>query len=146
MKKLLFPTMLVVSLFCSGISVAAEKIESVNWHTNFDKALAESKQAKKPIFIDFYGEGCSLCAYFDRTTAQDPDFIKESRSWVMVKINPEKNVKDARLAHKYKVAGFPTLVFVDSKGKLLDSATEIPTTSWKVWLAPKLSKAKQKFR
>ncbi len=141
--KMPLVVMLVGSMSCIGVSDAAEKIV---WRTDYQKALAESKKTRKPVFIDFYTDWCSGCQYFDNTTAKDAEFIKESKKWVMVKLNPEKSAENTRIAAKYQVTGFPTLIFADSKGKVLDYSAGIGASAWKKWLAPKLSNAKKKFR
>ena len=118
---------LLASLLLVPLSVQAKpakkvaaKPATIVWRTNFDAAMKEAKRAHKPVFIDFYTDWCGPCKHLDETTYRDAKFVRTSRNWVMVKINPEKSTRGAQLAKKYKLEGFPTLLMLDSRGKKLN--------------------------
>ena len=144
MKKLTLAAFAATILV--GFAQNASAAEKINWRTDYAKALAESKKAKKPVFLNFGTTWCGACQYFLNTTAKDPSFIKESRNWIMVKLDPEKSKSSAQAAQKYRVDGFPTLVFTNSSGKQLERMDGIAAGNWKQWLEPKLKSAKKKFR
>ncbi len=98
----------------------AAKTSKVVWRTDFDAALKEAKRARKPVFVDFYTDWCGPCKQLDATTFRDAKFVRASRQWVMVKINPEKSKRGAQLEQKYKLEGYPTSLMVDARGKRLN--------------------------
>lgn len=136
----------LLGVLAASLSAPASAAQKINWRTDYAKALAESKKSKKPVFLNFGTTWCGACQYFLNTTAKDPSFIKESRNWIMVKLDPEKSKSSAQAARKYGVDGFPTLVFTNSSGKQLERLDGIAAGNWKAWLEPKLKSAKKKFR
>lgn len=102
----------------TALAKSPSKVKAkVNWRTSYPLALAEAKRSGKPIFIDFYAVWCGPCKYLDAVTYQDPRFVTESRKWVMLKVNAEKDSFNVKLAQKYKVDGFPSMVFLKPSGK-----------------------------
>ena len=85
---------------------------------DFEKALAEAKKKDKPIFIDFFTTWCNPCKMLDQTTWKDKKVI----AWLSEKTIPLKldAEKETELAQKYKVAGYPTLLFVKADGTEID--------------------------
>ncbi|PQV63233.1 Thioredoxin-like [Abditibacterium utsteinense] len=89
----------------------------VNWRASFPAALAEAKRTGRPIFVDFFTTWCGPCKYLDAVTYKDPRFVAESKNWIMVKVDAEKNKANVQLAQKYKVEGYPSMVFLKPGGK-----------------------------
>ena len=60
--------------------------------------------------------------------------INPNKNLVLVKLDFPKNIKQSKetklynrnLANKYKIKGFPTILILDSKGKLLDTTGYLP--------------------
>lgn len=92
----------------------------VVWRTDYDRALQEARRSGKPVFVDFYTDWCVACKYLDRTTYRDPNFVRASRSWVMVKLNAERGARNVQITQKNSIDGFPTMLMVDSHGKNLN--------------------------
>jgi thioredoxin-related protein len=90
----------------------------VSWRTDFDKALLEAQQTSKPIFVDVYADWCEWCHKLDKEVYTDPAFIKYMSGYIPVKLNAEDNKGGTRVAGKYNVDGFPTLLVTDSYGVL----------------------------
>lgn len=124
MKKIAFCAALLISapLFCSQSAEAkpAQKTKKqtpkVNWQPSYWAARKAARRSGKPLFIDFYTDWCGPCKYLDQTTYRNAKFIAYSRGWVMVKVNPEKSKLGRQLADKYRVQGFPTMIFTDGGG------------------------------
>lgn len=89
----------------------------VNWQPSYWAAQKAAKRSGKPLFIDFYTDWCGPCKYLDQTTYRDAKFIAYSRGWIMVKVNPEKSALGRKLAEKYRVNGFPSMIFTDGSGR-----------------------------
>lgn len=96
---------------------AQKKAPKVDWQPSYWAAQKAAKRSGKPIFIDFYTDWCGPCKYLDQTTYQDAKFVAYSRGWIMVKINPEKSEFGRKLFDKYKLSGYPSMVFTDASGR-----------------------------
>ena len=121
MKKL---TTLVIAL-CLGTSVFA----SVGWMTDMDKAMKLSAKSGKPILADFSGsDWCGWCIRLDKEVFSQKifkDFAKENLILVLVDFPRAKPMtqklkkQNKDLAKKYQIQGFPTVLLLDSKGKVI---------------------------
>lgn len=145
MKKLILSALLAVPLLISSAEAKpAKKMASgskVNWRASFPAALAEAKRTGKPIFVDFFTTWCGPCKYLDAVTYKDARFVAESKKWVMVKVDAEKGSANVELAKKYKVDGYPSMIFLKSDGKEADRAVGGYPPEM---LVPKMKKAGQK--
>jgi thioredoxin-related protein len=101
------------------------------WTTDWDKALAAAKSQKKPVIIDFYTDWCGWCKKLDKETYAAPEIQKRLKEgWVGVKVNPEDESKKgtlngkvmsyAEIAYIFKVRGYPTIIFLDKEGNLVN--------------------------
>lgn len=112
----------------SGDSQSERKIEWVA----FDKGMELAKSEEKLLVVDFYTDWCHWCKVMDKETYGNEEvisFVKEKV--VMAKVNPETagdkfKFRDAHysgreLSMMFGVTGFPTTVFINSKGELLTS-------------------------
>ena len=88
----------------------------VDWQPSYWAAQKAARRSGKPLFIDFYTDWCGPCKYLDATTYRNAKFVALSRGWIMVKVNPEKSALGRQLAEKYRVQGFPTMIFTDGSG------------------------------
>ena len=68
----------------------------------------------KPVFIDFYADWCAPCKELDRNTFTDPEVIRLSRRFIMLKVDltSADDPGAEALRKKYGVRGLPTLVFL----------------------------------
>ncbi len=73
-------------------------------------ALQSAALAGKPLMIDFYTDWCPHCKEMDHIVAQIPDTMNK---FVYIRINAESEVP---LAKKFRVDGYPTVVFLKPDG------------------------------
>ncbi|HVJ80724.1 MAG TPA: thioredoxin family protein [Planctomycetia bacterium] len=104
---------LVLSLALAG-SPAADEKSAIKWAKDFDAAVKEAKEAKKVVMVDFYTDWCGWCKVLDEKTYSDEKVGKyAAANLVSVKVDAENKDGGEKLAKKYKVDGFPTILFLD---------------------------------
>jgi len=107
-----------------------EEVVSVNWEPSFKGALKKSKKEKKPVLIYFTGsDWCGPCKVLDKKLFHSEKFNAiADKSLILYEANNPRNkdlVSPARLEanynliSEYKVKSYPTLVFVDHRGKVI---------------------------
>lgn len=80
----------------------------------FDEALARARSEKRLLLVDVYTDWCGWCKKLDREVFGDPRVAEASRGLVAVRINAEK--EGEKVAQRYDVQGYPTVLFVDGSG------------------------------
>lgn len=98
--------------------------EGINFRSiNFENALKEAKETNKIIFIDAYTVWCGPCKKMAASTFMDQNVSEVFNSkFINLKIEMEKDADADKIARLYKVLAYPTLLFIDSNGKLIKSA------------------------
>jgi thiol:disulfide interchange protein len=85
----------------------------IEWLTSFDAALSTAGEQNLPVMIDFYTDWCGWCKKLDSETYVDNQVVAAAVDFVSVKINADL---DRETASRYKITGFPTILFVDAAG------------------------------
>ncbi len=99
------------------------------WLTDFDKAKEVAKKKNLPILADFTGsDWCGWCIKLDKEVFAKKEFLKYAeKNLVLLLVDfPRKKAqagavkkRNQELAEKYNVRGFPTVLLLDSEGKVL---------------------------
>lgn len=99
------------------------------WLTDYDKAQKEAQAQNKLLLMDFTGsDWCGWCIMLDKEVFSKPEFKEyASQHLVLLELDfprskrmpPEITAQNEKLAIKYRVQGFPTVVVFDSAGKPL---------------------------
>jgi len=132
MKAILyFSFLLFLSMGCSSTKSTVVKtptkpktVNKMNFQHNdvlsltqvVDKAIASNKL----VFVDIYTDWCTPCKLMDEDVFSDDemtDFMKAN--FVNYKVNGEKH-NGPNLGVMFGVAGFPTLLILDQKGRILE--------------------------
>jgi protein disulfide-isomerase len=97
------------------------------WTEDLDKAMKYAAASKRPIVLDFTGsDWCGWCIKLhDEVFSKDAFKDYADKNLVLVAIDFPRNKKlpddikerNGKLAAKYGVRGFPTIVILDSTGK-----------------------------
>jgi thiol:disulfide interchange protein DsbD len=116
LKRLSCVVCLLVLAFVAGCPKPTQSTSanSVFQRLSFDQALQKAEADHKLVMIDFYTDWCVYCKQLDGTTWRDPkvqDWIRSET--VALKIDAEGETK---LANKYNVRGYPTIVFLNPDG------------------------------
>lgn len=119
MTVIFFALCITVSTFAAG----------KGWLTNIDEAMKLSEKTGKPILADFSGsDWCGWCIKLDDevfSKKEFKDFAKDNLILLLVDFPSRKPISKAqrlhnkKLAKKYKIRGYPTVLLLDSKGKII---------------------------
>ncbi len=99
------------------------------WQTDYQKALAQARTQNKKVLLNFTGsDWCGWCIKLKKEVFDQPafkDFAEKNLVLVEVDFPRSKPLSDAvkkqnnALQKEYGIDGFPTLVLLDSNGKLV---------------------------
>jgi thiol:disulfide interchange protein len=93
----------------------------VNWdNSNFDKIIIKAASLDKLVMIDFYTDWCIPCKQVLKVIFTDDTAIVRfvNNKYICTKINAEKD-EGIKLAKKYNVGGFPTILFLDKNKNVI---------------------------
>lgn len=98
--------------------------EELQWY-GFNEGLKLAKEQNKFVMVDIYTDWCGWCKKLDKTTYQDAKVVEAlKKDFISVKFNPEKDgsyeytgktYTGKQLETKFKVDGYPMILFLDSK-------------------------------
>jgi thiol:disulfide interchange protein len=94
----------------AGMATAGE----ILWAKSYEAGLARVRAEKKPVMIDLYTDWCGWCKKLDEDVYPNESVAALSKAFVCIKLNPEKDKKNGK---KFKVEGFPTIIFLNTKGE-----------------------------
>lgn len=106
------------------------------WLTDLKKATAESKKTGKPILADFTGsDWCGWCIKLKDEVFSTPEFKAwAAKNVILLEVDfprqkeqsEELKKQNKELGAKYQVGGYPTVLFLDAKGKVLGKSGYLP--------------------
>lgn len=108
-------------VWCAAPAVNAQN-RKVQFETkSWKQVLKKARKQERLVFLDCYTEWCGFCKALDKyifTMDTVADFFNER--FVNVQMDMEKGI-GSELCKQYAVTAFPTLLFIDGKGNLVDS-------------------------
>lgn len=84
----------------------------------FDEALARARTERRLLLVDIYTDWCGWCKKLDREVFADGRVGAAARDLVAVKVNAEKGGEE--IARRYRVRGYPTILFLDGAGNVVE--------------------------
>lgn len=97
---------------------------------SFEDALKKAKSENKRVIIDVYTDWCGWCKKMDGEAYSNSDIKKLLEdNFVFIKLNAEgtkkikyngKEYTETDLAAYFEVTGYPTTVFLEPDGKLIE--------------------------
>lgn len=76
------------------------------------------------MIIDFYADWCLACVEMDQLTFSQKSIIEAAKNYRMLKVDATNDYPGLRdLQNKYEVMGLPTMIFIDSTGKVRTEET-----------------------
>ena len=98
---------------------ALNLINTISWKDSFEQAASDAAKNNKPMMVFFYVKWCRFCKEFDSDTLSDGNIKKLSKQFICVKVDCDTN---GDLVSRYKVKGYPTVIFLDKNANYLDEA------------------------
>jgi protein disulfide-isomerase len=132
--RLLLAAAALFAVSCSKSSTAEETTKAsgsakTGWLTNYAEAQQEAKSQNKLLLMDFTGsDWCGWCIMLEKEIFSKPEFKEyASKNLVLLELDfprgkalpAETLEQNQRLAMKYQIQGFPTIIVLDSSGKAL---------------------------
>ena len=101
--------------FTSGYSVADQGIQ---FKMNLEHAMMLSAESGKPIFLEGYASWCGPCKKMEAKVFNDAELANFfNQHFINVRIDMDR---DARTRNRFGVKAYPTLLFLDKEGNILE--------------------------
>lgn len=85
----------------------------------FQQAMDLAEKENKLIFLDIYATWCGPCKRLKSVTFSNKEVGEfYNKTFINIALDGEKG-EGLELARKYGIIGYPTLLFIDSKGKVV---------------------------
>jgi thiol-disulfide isomerase/thioredoxin len=98
----------------ASFSSSADKLgEEIKWIHSPELVLKLAKSRNKPVMMYFYTESSEQCKKLNSEVYSNKEIINLSEQFIAVKVNAERYPNEAS---RYKVGGYPTVIFLGSKG------------------------------
>jgi thioredoxin:protein disulfide reductase len=101
------------------VGTSEHKLE---WNTNLQQSFVIAKKKQKPLILDFTADWCSACKELEAMTFSNQKISnKLKNNWILARVDATTDSKELRsVLQKYKVLGFPTVIFFSPSGKELN--------------------------
>ena len=103
---------------------------AVKWKP-FEKGLKDAAASKKYSFVDVYTQWCGYCKQLEATTLKAQPVLAElDKNFESIRFDAEseetvtwkgKQITMRELSANWGVEGFPTMLFLNSKGEIIGS-------------------------
>lgn len=124
MKTFRTPLLLLAALVLNVFPAFAN-----GWGDNYKEALTTAAKENKKVLLDFTGsDWCGWCIRLKKETFDQPQFKEfADKTLVLVEVDfpqgktlsPDVKKQNDALQEQFGVQGFPTLVLLDSQGKII---------------------------
>ncbi len=108
--------------FCTA-KAEADQTTKINWLTNYEEAINQSKATSKPIVLFFTGsDWCGWCNKLEEEALDTMEFAQAAGDkFIFVKLDfplnttlpSQQTAQNKQLQKKYDVKGFPTLIILN---------------------------------
>lgn len=109
----------------AGESAARTKDDwqTVTQGNELNRILAESKNAEKPVLVDWYADWCISCKVIEHEVLPDPKIVSQLKGFRLIRFDMTDSSPEQRaLLDRYKLFGPPALLFFGKDGNELTNA------------------------
>ena len=100
-----------------------QKVRNV---AELEAALAQARQAGRPVMLDFYADWCVACIEMERETFSDPRVQAGLQAALLLQADvTAHNADDRALLKRFDLFGPPGIVFYDAQGQAVPAARVI---------------------
>ncbi|WP_036096085.1 tetratricopeptide repeat protein [Leptospira weilii] len=110
-------SVLLCVFLCSPISA------EIQWENSVKAAFEKAKADGKPIFIDVYADWCGYCKTLKNEIYPKKEVQLELSKFVTLSLDGDRF---PNLKRKYGIKGYPSILFLDQNGSLIDKITGMP--------------------
>jgi len=108
---------------------ASNRWQTITTAGQLDQALAQAKQAGKPLVLDWYADWCISCKVIEHDVLTDPQVVSRLAGYQQVRFDvTNSNAEQRALLNRYKLFGPPALVFFAPDGSEIADAKVIGET------------------
>jgi thiol:disulfide interchange protein DsbD len=108
---------------------ASNRWQTITTAGQLDQALAQAKQAGKPLVLDWYADWCISCKVIEHDVLTDPQVVSRLAGYQQVRFDvTDSNAEQRALLDRYKLFGPPALVFFAPNGSEIADAKVIGET------------------
>jgi len=121
-----FKTIFAVLILAVAIyAIWPVKESSPNWQAFSNAKYENSLSNNHKMIIDFYADWCIPCKELDARTFPDPEVVKLSKNFDNYKVDLTKSMseKTERIRKQFNILGMPTILIINSKGKIVNRIT-----------------------
>lgn len=126
--------LLVLSFMLSTSSIFADQSahsSKINWLTNYNEAVNQSRNSGKPILLFFTGsDWCGWCHKLENEVLDTPEFadrVNDKYIFLLVDfplktpLEPALAAQNKELQQRFDVRGYPTIILLDDEQKQIGS-------------------------
>ncbi|MBD3162186.1 MAG: thioredoxin fold domain-containing protein [Candidatus Eisenbacteria bacterium] len=94
---------------------------TLQWRTDETAALADAREAGKPVLLDFTAEWCAACHELDEKTWVEPRVASILQDFVLLRLDmTDRSPETQALGERWNVTGLPTVIVLDGEGNEVD--------------------------
>lgn len=98
-------------------SCAEQAPPDIQWASSLEDAFQLASEKNQPIIAEFWSDECKWCKRLEDSTFTHQSVIDLAANMVFVKAEGKK---DTVTRERYKIAGFPTVILMNSSGEEID--------------------------
>lgn len=129
MKNAILRTLFCLFATVGLSSFSASATDDINFtNARVDEAIKKAGKEGKLVFLDFYASWCAPCKWMEKTTFKDNQVVDRLNSnYISIKVNIDE-VHGFEMKNKYEIAFLPTILIINSNGKMVERIEE-PVTA-----------------
>lgn len=118
-KRILLAGVIII-FFSTPLFSSGNSDNGINFYRGtWQQALEQAQKENKLIFLDLYASWCGPCKMLKSKTFTNADVGQFfNKNFINYAVDAEKGT-GIELAKKFKITGYPTLLFIDSNGNLV---------------------------